>query len=88
MKLKYGGQFKRDYKSIQKRGWDVKLIHDVLVVLDTGKPLKAKYRDHPLLGDYEGFRECHLKGDWLLIYRIDDGCLMLKRTGSQSDLFG
>ena len=51
--------------------------------------LEPKYRDHPLTGDYAGFRECHILPDWLLIYRIEEGelYLFLSRTGTHSDLF-
>ena len=57
--------------------------------LANGETLDAKYKDHPLIGDYEDFRECHIKPDWLLIYRIDDEELELYlfRTGTHSDLF-
>ena len=51
--------------------------------------LDKKYRDHLLSGDYDGYRECHIEPDWLLIYNIDDDdiILFLSRTGSHSDLF-
>ena len=47
------------------------------------------YKDHPLTGNYEGFRELHVEPDWLLIYAIKDDILVLSltRTGSHSDLF-
>ena len=51
--------------------------------------LDEKYKDHSLLGEYRGFRECHLESDWLLIYYIDKNALVLvlSRIGSHSDLF-
>ena len=54
-----------------------------------GEALEAKYRDHSLSGNYKGCRECHIEPDWLLIYEIDDGILvlMLYRVGSHSELF-
>ena len=53
------------------------------------EPLPAKNRDHDLLGKYEGFRECHVQSDWLLVYRVDEEevYLFLSRTGTHSDLF-
>lgn len=53
------------------------------------QPLPEKNRDHDLTGDYIGFRECHIRPDWLLIYRVDGEQLMLFlfRTGTHSDLF-
>lgn len=57
--------------------------------LSNGEALEAKYRDHSLSGNYKGCRECHIEPDWLLIYEIDDGILvlMLYRVGSHSELF-
>ena len=51
--------------------------------------MDAKHRDHELMGDYVGFRECHVQPDWLLIYRYEDTelYLILSRTGTHSDLF-
>jgi len=51
--------------------------------------LDNKYRDHALRGEYQGFRECHIEPDWLLIYRIENEALelFLFRTGTHSDLF-
>lgn len=81
--------FKKDLKTIIKRGFDVGLLNDVIDSLARGIPLDRKYRDHILLGSYKGCRECHITSDWLLIYEIsaDDLILYLTRTGSHSDLF-
>jgi len=82
-------QFKKDYKLAAKRGGDVSLLDDVIRVLAAGKELDPKFRDHNLTGNWSGHRECHIKPDWLLIYRIEgnDLILVLARTGSHSDLF-
>ncbi len=82
-------QFKKDLKRIRKRGHKIQLLDEVLKLLQQELPLDAKYRDHALVGDYTGFRECHILPDWLLIYAIDEGKLILtaSRTGSHSDLF-
>ena len=57
-------------------------------LLATGEPLPEKNRDHPLHGDYEGYRECHINPDWLLIYEKDTEIriISLYRTGAHSDL--
>jgi mRNA interferase YafQ len=83
-------QFRKDYKLAKKRGCDLKLLEQVIDVLLSGTPLPQKNRDHALHGNYEGFRECHVQPDWLLIYAIDNGRLILtvSRTGTHSDLFG
>lgn len=64
-------------------------LQQVLDKLCAGESLDEKYRDHALVGSYAGFRECHIRPDWLLIYAIDKGRLVLvaSRTGTHSDLF-
>lgn len=82
-------QFNKDYKLIKKRGYDLTRLEKVLSKLVSGEELDSKYKDHSLIGDYIGFRECHIQSDWLLIYAIDENNLILtaSRTGSHSDLF-
>lgn len=83
-------QFKKDYKLAMKRRKDIQLLDDIIRTLSRGQALPEKNRDHPLAGEWSGYRECHILPDWLLVYRIDDGVLVLTlvRTGSHSDLFG
>ncbi|KXU04972.1 type II toxin-antitoxin system YafQ family toxin [Streptococcus oralis] len=82
-------QFKKDLKRMKKRGLNLQKLHTVLTQLQQGKTLDANYRDHALTGNYIGFRECHIEPDWLLVYTIDKGKLVLvaSRTGSHADLF-
>lgn len=87
LKLTVSGQYKRDHKTILKRGWNVASLKTVLDVLLNEEKLDRKYHDHELSGNYVGYRECHIESDWLLIYKIADGQLKLQRTGSHSDLF-
>ncbi len=81
------GQYKRDYKKAIKQHQPIGKLDDVVRMLLTGKPLEAKFRDHPLVGNYKDCRECHIKPDWLLIYRIDGNHLICERLGSHSELF-
>lgn len=87
--IKYQSAFKKDYKRIVKRGYHIPLLETVIGLLAAGQPLPARYKDHPLSGDYIGCRECHITPDWLLIYEINGGelILYLTRTGTHSDLF-
>lgn len=87
--IKYQAAFKKDYKRIVKRGYDMRLLEKVIELLANQKPLPEKNRDHQLFGDYAGCRECHITPDWLLIYEVADEelILYLTRTGSHSDLF-
>ena len=87
--IKRTSQFKKDYKKMVKRGMKMADINKVIEILADGKELPQKNRDHALIGSYNGFRECHISPDWLLIYLIIDETLVLTltRTGSHSDLF-
>ncbi len=87
--LKTTSKFRKDYKRMKKQGKDMKFLETVIDDLLAEKILDAKYHDHPLSGNYVGFRECHILPDWLLIYVIDHGQLLLTtaRTGTHSDLF-
>lgn len=82
-------QFKKDYKLAMKRNLDIGLLDNVIRILSRGEELPEKNKDHALTGNFVGFRECHIKPDWLLIYKIDSGVLVLTlaRTGSHIDLF-
>ena len=81
------GRFKRDVRRVEKRGKDMAKLRAVLTLLIEEQPLPASYRDHPLRGDWVGFRDLHIEPDWLLLYRVEGGELQLARTGSHSDLF-
>ena len=87
--ISYSSRFKKDYKIIKKRGYDMTLLEEVLTLLSEEQPLPQKYRDHALIGNFIGHRECHITSDWLLIYKIEanDLLLSLTRTGTHSDLF-
>ena len=80
-------QFKRDVKRMQRQGKDLAKLKRVLVSLVEAEGLAAEYRDHVLVGQYRGTRECHIAPDWLLIYELAESELVLIRTGSHSDLF-
>jgi mRNA interferase YafQ len=80
-------QFKRDVKRMQRQGRQVEKLKRVLETLVKGEPLADRYRDHVLVGQYKGTRECHIEPDWLLIYELAETEIVLIRTGSHSDLF-
>lgn len=87
--VKFTTAYKKAYKLMKKRGLDISLLDEAVDLLRQGKQLEEPYRDHGLTGDFAGFRECHIKPDWLLIYLIEDDILTLTLidTGSHSDLF-
>lgn len=82
-------RFKREFRTAVKRGYDIDKLEAVVDLLADGVTLPLKNRDHSLSGDYEGYRECHITADWLLIYRYEEDrlVLFLFRNGSHSDLF-
>lgn len=80
-------QFVRDVERMKKRGEDMGKFMDVLTSLSSRHPLAPALKDHPLKGDWRGWRDCHVGPDWVLIYRTTDTELVLARTGTHSDLF-
>ena len=80
-------QFKRDVKRMKKLGKDLSKLKEVLEKITRGQELEAKYRDHVLVGQYRGTRECHIEADWLLVYEAGQNEVVLIRTGTHADLF-
>ncbi len=89
LEIVLSNRFKKDLKLISKRGYDLNLLDRIVTQLANQEPLPPQNKDHNLSGDFIGFRECHILPDWLLVYRVDEGdlILMLSRTGTHSDIF-
>jgi mRNA interferase YafQ len=83
----YSKQFKRDYQKLSRSGRGVEDVDEILRLLISGDPLPIRCRDHSLKGEYHDYRECHVRPDLLLIYRIDRARLSLVRLGSHGELF-
>jgi mRNA interferase YafQ len=81
-------RFKKDVELARKRGWELSKLTEVLDSLLKEESLPARCQDHPLQGEWQGFRDVHIAPDWLLIYAVLDGELHLARTGTHADLFG
>ena len=83
------GRFRRDVKRMARRGKDLSKLRLAIDLLCLGHPLPAKYKDHPLVGDMHGSRDCHIEPDWILIYTWTEKRthLRLERTGTHADLF-
>ena len=88
--VKPTAQFKKDYKAAIKRHLDIAALQDIVTKLANGETLDEKHCDHPLSGQWQGHRECHITPDWLLIYYLKKDVLVLTlaRTGSHAELFG
>lgn len=85
-------KFRKDLQRIKKRGskqYNSDLLWSTVRKIAQRETLDPSFRDHPLKGNYEGYRECHLNSDWLLVYKIKNEqlVLVLSRTGTHSDLF-
>lgn len=88
LEIIYSSQFRKDFKKFKNLPLaDLKMIFDVIYHLEHEKTLDAQRKDHTLVGNWSGFRECHIKPDLLLIYRIQQSELQLVRLGSHNDLF-
>ena len=79
--------FRRDLKRMKKRGKDLSKLQAIVSRLVKGEALEAKYRPHPLTGNWKPFWDCHIEPDWLLLYQLTDAEVLLVRTGSHADLF-
>lgn len=75
--VKPTSRFKKDLKRVQKQGCDISLLTDIIKMLANGEKLPEKNKDHWLIGNQDGKRECHITPDWLLIYEISEEQLFL-----------
>ena len=86
--LEYSSQFKKDFKKVTKMSIpDIIEVGNVISELRKGQLIDIKYVDHPLSGNWGGFRDCHIKPDLVLIYRVLESTLQLARIGSHNDVF-
>ncbi len=88
-RLNFTGAFKQDVKRIKKRNYETVLLSDILLILETDGNVPLKNNPHKLTGKYSDCWECHIKPDWLLIWRKNEqqNIIELVRTGSHADLF-
>ncbi|MFO7599121.1 MAG: type II toxin-antitoxin system YafQ family toxin [Candidatus Desulfacyla sp.] len=83
----YTRQFERDLKKLKKRRKKIEKLKIILCSLIEEEELDPIHRDHKLIGNWLGRRECHIESDWLLIYKLQDDRIIFERTGNHSDLF-
>ena len=88
LRVVWTSHFKKDYKLAQRRHYDIAELKRIVRLLAQRQPLPEQNRDHPLHNNWEGFRECHIASDWLLVYQVVEDRLVLSlvRTGTHSDL--
>lgn len=89
LQLRPTSAFRKDLKRLGKQGRDLARLQAIIEALRTRQRLELQYRDHALLGNWQGWRECHVQSGWLLIYQVDEeaGMLILGRSGTHSELF-
>lgn len=90
--VRYSRKFSKSYSKLVKGGLKESVqnnIKSTIKILASGHKLEVSYRDHKLTGEFEGYRECHIQGDLLLVYKVEDNLLilLLANIGSHSDLF-
>jgi len=83
----FTSRFNKDIKRFKKNKSDIELFKFVTGKLINEEKLDLKYKDHKLSGNFIGRRECHIKPDWLLIYKISEDKVIFERTGTHSELF-
>ena len=89
LEVVFKSKFKKDLKKLKSSNRNEDELLSIIAKLANGEDLEPKYRDHALIGNYVGCRECHITPDWLLIYQVKETelSLILMRTGSHSELF-
>lgn len=89
----YAKSFLKDWERLSRSGrYDMNRLKEAMLLLIANEgPLRPEWLDHPLGGDWQGYRECHIGGDFLLLYKLDDrttpGLLVFVRAGTHADLF-
>ena len=83
----YGKQFEKSLKLAKKRGKDISKIFKLIGMLQKDEAIPFRYRNHKLVGNYDGYWELHIEPDWLLVYKKTLDKLYLFDTGTHSDLF-
>jgi len=89
LNISFTNQYLKDLELMKRRNLPKSELDEVIKLLSEEQPLPPKYKDHPLQGNFRGYRECHIRPNWLLIYKVDKEVLVLVlvRTGTHSDLF-
>lgn len=87
LKIELTNSIKKDLKKYKHQKELLREFEGIIELLAQNRTLPTKFRDHPLTGNWIHFRECHIRSDALLIYKIEDETLFLTRFGSHSELF-
>lgn len=80
-------QFEKDLAKAIKRNKNIEKLKSIITIICEERVLPPKNRNHKLRGNYNGYWECHIESDWLLIYKKTATEIFLVRLGSHADLF-
>jgi mRNA interferase YafQ len=80
-------RFARDRKRMKKRNKDTNKLDELMRLITNETPLPRSCHEHLLHGNYEGYTECHVEPNWLLVYKFGQDTVLFDRTGTHSDLF-
>jgi len=83
----YTKQFEKDVKRCKRRGKNFEKFKIIAKTLIAGMKIDPIHKDHQLIGNYAGRRDCHIESDWLLIYKLEEKQIIFERMGTHSDLF-
>ncbi|MFC1843076.1 type II toxin-antitoxin system YafQ family toxin [Candidatus Dependentiae bacterium] len=83
----YQKRFEKDVRKAKKRSNDMDKLKNIILKILEGESLPEKNRNHKLKGKFEGYWECHIEPDWLLIYKKTSETIIFVRTGTHTDLF-
>ncbi|MCL1948014.1 MAG: type II toxin-antitoxin system YafQ family toxin [Chitinivibrionia bacterium] len=75
------------WKTLSRKHYDYNELDKAIKYFEKGEQLPRKYKDHSLSGDLQGYRECHIRDNWLLIYSVNEREIILERTGNHDDLY-
>jgi mRNA interferase YafQ len=87
LKLVLDSKFEKDLKRLKKKHYNITELKTVSNLLVNEQPLPGKYHDHALHGDMQGYKECHIADNWLLLYTKTATTITLISTGSHDELF-
>ncbi|MDO8649139.1 MAG: type II toxin-antitoxin system YafQ family toxin [Candidatus Peregrinibacteria bacterium] len=90
---KHTKRFRRDYAKVKRSGRKIAKLHAVMGMLVDGTPLLPRHRDHALQGEWQHLRDCHIEGDWLLLYELrtdaaGNATVTFHATDTHENLFG
>lgn len=88
MEVVWSSRFKRDVEKAKRSGRDMAKLTAIMTAIAERRRLEPAREDHALRGEWKGYRDCHVEGDWVLIYKVEGGKASFARTGTHSEVFG